>query len=76
MDVTWSWKGSILLLRPCQAALAKIDLRCGRILECSKVPDADSLYLLKAYQQFPCIPSASIISYFISYFMRSQQNQN
>jgi len=30
-----------------QAALAKIDLRCGRILECSKVQDADSLYLLK-----------------------------
>lgn len=30
-----------------EAALAKIDLRCGRILECSKVPDADSLYLLK-----------------------------
>lgn len=26
----------------------KIDLRCGRIVECSRVPDADSLYLLKA----------------------------
>lgn len=28
-------------------ALCKIDVRCGRILECGKVPDADSLYLLK-----------------------------
>jgi len=30
-----------------EAALMKIDLRCGRIVECSRVPDADSLYLLK-----------------------------
>jgi len=30
-----------------EAALAKIDLRCGRIIECSRVPDADTLYLLK-----------------------------
>lgn len=30
-----------------EAALAKIDLRCGRIVECSRVVDADSLYLLK-----------------------------
>jgi len=30
-----------------EAALCKLDIRCGRILECSRVPDADSLYLLK-----------------------------
>jgi len=30
-----------------EAALAKLDLRCGRIVECGRVPDADSLYLLK-----------------------------
>mmetsp|Transcript_46238 Transcript_46238/g.110004 ORF Transcript_46238/g.110004 Transcript_46238/m.110004 type:complete len:651 (+) Transcript_46238:85-2037(+) len=30
-----------------EAALCKLDLRCGRILDCQRVPDADSLYLLK-----------------------------
>lgn len=30
-----------------EAALCKLDIRCGRIKECSKVPDADALYLLK-----------------------------
>eukprot|EP00930_Biecheleria_cincta_P070901 TRINITY_DN58479_c0_g1_i1.p1 TRINITY_DN58479_c0_g1~~TRINITY_DN58479_c0_g1_i1.p1 ORF type:complete len:650 (+),score=136.86 TRINITY_DN58479_c0_g1_i1:63-2012(+) len=30
-----------------EAALCKLDIRCGRILECDRVPDADSLYLLK-----------------------------
>ena len=69
-------KGSILLLQPCQAALAKIDLRCGRILECSKVPDADSLYLLKACQQFPCIPSTSMISYHIFHQISAESELN
>jgi len=30
-----------------EAALCKLDIRCGRVKECRKVPDADSLYLLK-----------------------------
>mmetsp|Transcript_101249 Transcript_101249/g.253806 ORF Transcript_101249/g.253806 Transcript_101249/m.253806 type:complete len:650 (-) Transcript_101249:109-2058(-) len=30
-----------------EAALCKLDFRCGRIRECGRVPDADSLYLLK-----------------------------
>lgn len=30
-----------------EAALCKLDIRCGRIKECGRVPDADSLYLLK-----------------------------
>jgi len=30
-----------------EAALCKLDFRCGRITECGRVPDADSLYLLK-----------------------------
>jgi len=30
-----------------EAALTKLDIRCGRIMECGRVPDADSLYLLK-----------------------------
>jgi len=30
-----------------EAALCKLDIRCGRIMECDRVPDADSLYLLK-----------------------------
>jgi len=30
-----------------EAALCKLDIRCGRIRECGRVPDADSLYLLK-----------------------------
>lgn len=30
-----------------EAAFCKLDIRCGRIKECGRVPDADSLYLLK-----------------------------
>lgn len=30
-----------------EAELCKIDLRCGRIVECQRLPDSDSLYLLK-----------------------------
>lgn len=30
-----------------EAALCKLDIRCGRIKECGRVPDADTLYLLK-----------------------------